>query len=136
MRKSILIAGFAALALLCACNPGITLLDAFAKDDTIRLELDGEKVFIYDETTCQLSFNRQRASFRCHTDTMLDYFVVEMDAMPRRAGDSATANVYWSTSEGERSRKNITLEAKLIKGDLIWLCDESKRTAAVVRVLE
>jgi len=135
MKGIMLPAVLAALTLLCACNPN-TPLDAFVNDETIRLELDGMKVFVHDDATCQLSFNRQRGSFRSHTDTMLDYFVVELDAIPQTEGATAVADIYWSSTDGERNRKKVTLEAKRIKGDLIWLCDEGRRTAAVVRVLE
>ena len=137
MKARLLFAALAAFAAACACSPnGTTALDAFVKDETVRLELDGVRVFVHDDTFCQLSFNRQRGSFRSHTDTMLDYFVVELDVIPQAEGDTAVADVYWSSTDGERSRKKITLEAKRIKGDLIWLCDAGRRTAAIVRVLE
>lgn len=137
MKVRTLLATLAAILAACACNPGgTTSLDAFVKDDTVRLELDGARVFVHDDANCQLSFNRQRGSFRSHTDTMLDYFVVELDAIPQSEGATALADIYWSSTDGERSRKKVTLEAKRIKGDLIWLCDEGRKTAAVVRVLE
>lgn len=137
MKVRTLLATLAAILAACACNPGgTTSLDAFVKDDTVRLELDGARVFVHDDANCQLSFNRQRGSFRSHTDTMLDYFVVELDAIPQSEGATAVADIYWSSTDGERSRKKVTLEAKRIKGDLIWLCDEGRKTAAVVRVLE
>lgn len=136
MKGRALYTVIAALAFACACTQGTTHLDSFVKDETVRLELDGIKVFVHDDATCQLSFNRQRGSFRAHTDTMLDYFVVELDEIPQSAGAAVAADVFWSSTDGERSRKRITLEAKRIKGDLIWLCDDSRRIAAVVRVLE
>ena len=137
MKVRTLLATLAAILAACACNPGgTTSLDAFVKDDTVRLELDGARVFVHDDANCQLSFNRQRGSFRSHTDTMLDYFVVELDAIPQSDGATAVADIYWSSTDGERRRKKVNLEAKRIKGDLIWLCDEGRKTAAVVRVLE
>lgn len=137
MKVRTLFAAIAAIVAASACNPGgTTSLDAFVKDETVRLELDGERVFVHDDSNCQLSFNRQRGSFRALTDTMLDYFVVELDAIPQSEGATAVADIYWSSTDGERSRKKITLEAKRIKGELIWLCDAGRKTAAVVRVLE
>lgn len=136
MKGRALFTIMAAMAIASACTQGTTHLDSFVKDDTVRLEMDGTKVFVYDDTTCQLSFNRQHGSFRAHTDTMLDYFVVELDAIPQHEGATATADIFWSSTDGEKSRKKITLEAKRVKGDLIWLCDDSRRIAAVVRVLE
>ena len=122
--------------LMAASCTGATQLAPFMSDETVRLEIDGVPVFTYDAPTCQLSYNEQRKEFRAMTDTMLDYFCITLSDLPSSAGSSASASVVWSTSEGERSRNEITLEAKRIKGDVIWLCDGSLHTAAVVRVLK
>lgn len=125
------------LLLLCACDrQGVTELAGFITDDTVRLELDGERVFTYDEDGCQLAYNEKRCEFRAHTDTMLDYFVVSLSTVPSRLGAKVNASIVWSTDTGEKTKENITLEAKRIKGDVIWLCDASRRNAVVVRVLE
>ena len=67
---------------------------------------------------------------------MLDYFVLTLDAIPASVGEKAVANILWSVPGGESSRNRITLEAKRIEGDLIWLCDDGRHTAAVVKVLK
>ena len=121
--------------LLLACR-NETSPTQFIADDTVRLEIGGIAVFTYDESTCQLYFNGTRKVFRAFTDTMLDYFEVQLDAIPDRVGAKTNATVIWSTGSGERTKENITLEAKSIKGDVIWLCDDSRHTATVVRVLE
>ena len=122
---------------LCACDQqGVTELAGFITDDTVRLEIDGVRVFTYDEDGCQLAYNEKRCEFRAHTDTMLDYFVVSLSAVPSRIGAKVNATIVWSTDAGEKAKENITLEAKRIKGDVIWLCDASRRNAVVVRVLE
>lgn len=126
----------ALLSLLLVSCIGETAPGQFMSDNTVRLEISGVTVFSYDESTCQLSFNETRWVFRAFTDTMLDYFEVQLQEIPGRVGDKTTATVRWSTDSGERSKENITLEARAIKGDVIWLCDESRHTAAVVRVLE
>ena len=125
------------LCLLAGCNSSnFTPMAEFIQDDTVRLEINGEKVFVYDQLNCQLSFNASKCEFRAHTDTMLDYFVVSLDAIPRTNSSKVTANISWSTVFGVRTRENITLDTKRIKGDVIWLSDESQHVAAVVRVLE
>ena len=124
----------AALLLLSACNR--TSAGPFISDDSVRLEIDGSIVFMYDASTCQLSYNRERGEFMAFTDTMLDFVEVRLSEIPDRAGNKTTATVTWSTSSGERSKENITLEVKRIRGDVIWLCDEGRHTAAVVRMLE
>lgn len=125
-----------AAALLSCTDEGRTNPGTFTADETIRLEIDGSVVFAYREADCQLACNPVRGEFRAHTDTMLDYFVVTLDHIPETEGDKVTASVRWSTLDGERGRNEITLDTKRIKGETIWLCDETRRTAAVVRRLE
>lgn len=119
----------------CSCQ-GVTELSSFVLDSTVRLELDGNKVFSYDEADCQLAFNESRCEFRAHSDTMLDYFVLQLSEIPNKTGTAVTANIRWSTLYGESEKENVTLETKRISGDIIWLCDASRHTAVVVRVLE
>ena len=118
------------------CRTGNTSLDSFRKDETVRLELDGEKVFVFNENTCQLSFNEERCRFGSHTDTMLDYFYVRLDHIPSSSGEEVSADIIWNTTYGERSKNNITLNVIRIRGDVIWLCDATQHTAAVVRTLK
>lgn len=113
-----------------------TPMEPFLSDNTVRLEIDGAAVFTYDAPTCQLSYNEQHREFRAMNDTMLDYFCITLTAIPQREGDTAVAAIVWSTPDGEHSRNDITLEARRIEGNVIWLCDGRRHTAAVVRVLK
>ncbi|MBO6168919.1 MAG: hypothetical protein J6O51_03000 [Bacteroidales bacterium] len=131
-----ILACVSAVIALYGCENKNTPLDSFILDETIRLELDGVKVFVYDNNRCQLAFNEQRRLFRANSDTMLNYFELVLDRIPDKEGEDLTGNLWWSTVAGERSRNNITLNVKRIKGDIIWLCDTSQRTAVVIRVLE
>ena len=125
-----------AAALLCwGCNR-TSSISTFTADETVRLEIDGDKVFVYTPADCQLSYTEQKREFRAMTDTMLDYFCITLDAIPAHVGNTAVASMTWSSELGERSRNEITLEAKRIKGDILWLCDRSQHTAVVVRVLK
>ena len=124
-----------AALLTCACN-NFTPISGFLEDSTLRLEVDGAKVFTFDENNCQTSFNKSRGEFCVMTDTALDWFSITVEEVPQHSGEKTEATVIWNTDGTERSRNNITLEAVAIKGDLIWLCDEGRHVAAVVRVLE
>ena len=124
------------LIALYSCQPqGITDLSGFVADDTVRLEIDGSCILRYDEINHQLAYNEQRREFRLQSDTMLDYFVLEMEEIPSKSSTGVDATIIWSTSYGERSKKT-TLYARRIKGDMLWLSDQSCRNAVVVRVLE
>lgn len=136
MKKRLPVIVFAAM-LLSSCNQyWMTDLGPFIKDSTVRLEIDGVPAFVYDAADCQLAFNEQHLEFRANTDTMLDYFILDLDAIPTKTGDTVNARIIWSTPSGEKSKTNITLYTKRIQGDVIWLCDKGCRNAAVVRVLE
>ena len=134
MKKWLIILG---LALLCACTTqGITDLSGFVADDTVRLEVDGERVLVYDPANCQLAYNEKRCEFRLQTDTMLDYFVLTLSEIPNRSSSGVSASITWSSTSGERTKSNIALYVRRINGDVLWLSDESCRYAVVVRVLE
>ena len=135
MKKRLLIIFLATAAMLCSCT-GNTVISSFVTDESVRLEIDGARILEFDENNCQLAFNADKCEFRVMTDRMLDYFTVSLDRIPERTGQKAKGTVVWSSPDGEKSRKEITLEAKRIKGDLIWLCDAFGHTACVVRVLE
>lgn len=124
-----------AALLLAGCNNN-TPIGPFVADDAVRLEIDGTTVFRFDDNTCQLSYNEAHCEFGAFTDTMLDYFRITLSEIPDRTGNKVTASITWSTEAGERHKENVTLEAKRIRGDMIWLCDDGRHTAAVVRVLE
>lgn len=135
MKKRIILLLAALIPLFCSCNDR-EFINEFTRDRTVRLEIGGEKVFVYEPLHCQLSYNEQRGEFRSHTDTMLDYFVVRLDNVPFIVGQKTQATVSWSTPEGEKTKEKITLEAVALKGDVLWLCDAGHQTAAVVRLLK
>ena len=136
----------ASLRILALLLPAILLLSCrqnrnedfsdFISDDTVRLEIDGVRVFTYNPALCQLAFNEKRCEFRAHSDTMLDYFVLSLDSVPESTGTKVKATLIWTTQDGERSRKDITLDTKRVKGDVLWLSDDNYRNAVVVRVLK
>ena len=136
MKKAAAYLALAVLILSACNNNGLTPLAPFVNDDTVRLEIDGVRVFEYSDNTCQLAFNSSRNEFRVHTDTMLDYFIVKLDAVPRSPSTKVKADISWSTDYGVRTRENITLDTKRVRGDVIWLCDESQHNAIVLRILE
>ena len=137
MKLSRLLSLLPAAVLLVSCvQQGVTDLSDFMQDNTVRLEMDGKTIFRYNPSDCQLAFNEKRCEFRAHTDTMLDYFVLTLDALPASSGQTVNGVLAWSTPGGERTKENIALKAVLIRGDVIWLCDKSYRNAVVVRVLK
>lgn len=137
MRLSRILATLSIATLFCCCQPqGVTDLSSFVADNTVRLELDGACIFRYNEKTCQLAYNEQHCEWRAHTDSMLDFFVLTLDGIPEKAGTQYNASLLWSTTSGERTKTNITLNTVRIEGDVVWLCDESCRNAVVVRILE
>ena len=138
MRKILILIGCLATVLaLGACEPqGVTELSSFVRDNNVRLEIDGVRVFNYNDAGCQLALNARRGEFRAHDDTMSEYFIISMDKLPLAAGDRVNATISWTESGYERQKQNVTLVARSIRGDVVWLCDDTQRNAAVIRLLE
>ena len=118
----------------CACRNDI--FPKFVADDTIHLEMDGVLQLRYDGTWCQLGFSRERCQFRMCTDSMSDYFAVQMDQLPVQEGDILKADLTWTTPRDVVTRKNIALEVVKAEGDKFWLWNEQGRIALVIQILD
>lgn len=134
MRKFVILCIGIAAAI--ACLPQNTISDGFLDDKRIRLEYRGKEMFVYDEDNCQLSYSMQKAIFGVHTDTMSDYFFLEMSEVPSSIGQEVKARIVWTTERDEESKNDITLQVMKLQGDRIWLWDSSDRIGVVTRVLE
>ena len=73
MKKILLISLLCASLLLCACQRE-KHMNTFAAQTGICLQERGRTLFRYDPLTCQLAFNRDRRTFRVHTDNMSDFY--------------------------------------------------------------
>ena len=137
MKRLRIIFAVLASALLFSCQPqNITELSDFVRDNNVRLEVDGVKVFVYDEIGCQMALNANRGEFRAFDDTMSEYFILDMDSVPQSVGDRVNTTIIWTESGYEREKQNVTLVARSIRGDVVWLCDDTQHNAAVIRILE
>lgn len=100
----------------------------------ICLEMNGGRVFTYDENTCQTSYIESANEFRVGKDDMSDFYIVQCNATPKE-GEHITANLIWTTANDIRERKN--LEFKVLKtekgGEKIWLWCQSLRAGVVVK---
>ena len=135
MKKILLISLLCASLLLCACQRE-KHLNTFAAQTGICLQERGRTLFRYDPLTCQLAFNRDRRTFRVHTDNMSDFYSVELSRIPVEKGEKVTGQVRWTTQRSLVNKKNVTLEAIKLEGDVIWLWCASDRFGCTVRVLE
>lgn len=132
--KRLAILATAVLLCLCSCHDDI--FPRFVADDSIHLEVDGVQQLHYDETYCQLGFSRERCQFRMCTDSMSDYFAVQMNMLPNAEGDMLRADLTWTTSRDVITRKNIALEVVKAEGDKFWLWNEQGRIALVIQILD
>ncbi len=123
------------LPLLAGCNDE-RLCSAFCEREHIRLQVGSSTVFAYEPNTCQLSFSRDRRTFRACNDAMSDFFVVEFSDIPAQLGQRLTANVTWTTEREVLTRKNLTLEVARLEGDEFWLWSTAGRIGVTVRILE
>lgn len=125
-----------ALLSLSSCNdtePDPIILS----DGTPQISVRNTVRFIYDEASCQLGFNREKAEFRIQTDNTSGYVIVDLDRMPNAVGEKVTAeSIQWTTYDDLEIRKNIVLEVLKLEDDNIWMWNARERIAVVVRILE
>ena len=106
-------------------------------DSTPQLSVQGKVLFRYEDSTCQLGFNLERAEFRMHTDTMSDYVFLTLDHIPASVGEQVTANeISWTSPDDIEYRKKIILEVLKFEDGTIWLWSSRNQIALVVRELE
>lgn len=106
-------------------------------DSTPQLSVQGKVLFRYEDSTCQLGFNRERAEFRMHTDAMSDYVFLTLDHIPASVGEQVTANeISWTSPDDVEYRKKIILEVLKLEDGTIWLWSSRNQIALVVRELE
>lgn len=106
-------------------------------DSTPQLSVQGKVLFRYEDSTCQLGFNRERAEFRMHTDAMSDYAFLTLDHIPASVGEQVTANeISWTSPDDVEYRKKIILEVLKLEDGTIWLWSSRNQIALVVRELE
>lgn len=105
-------------------------------DSTPQLSIQGRLLFRYEESSCQLGFNRDRAEFRMHTDNMSDYVFVTLDHIPSSVGEKVIANdMSWTTTDDVEYRIKLILEVLKLEDGNIWLWSSRERISLVIREL-
>ena len=105
-------------------------------NDQICLMVKGKKVFLYDEGTCQLGYNRTLRQFRAGNDDMTSFFVLTCKELPRQEGQEIRADLQWTSGSSVKSSSGLTLKVEKIDGTgLVWLWNATDKTGAVVKTL-
>ena len=133
MRKLFLILVLM-LAVFTGCRKS-HVSDDFKLNSTLRMEIKGYITFLYDPLTCQISYNPDKYEFRVHSDNMSDFYMLRLDEMPGRVGQSVNGVASWTTGDDLHSKKTA-FEALKFEGGKIWLWSSSSRIAVVVQTLD
>lgn len=133
MRK--LIPLLAALLLLCSCDDS-RQRNAFVGNDSVRLQVGDAEQLRYEPLSCQMSFSRDRKTFRVQSDNSSDFFAVQFSHIPSEPGESVTVDLTWTTLTDIVSRKNLSLEVIRSEGGKVWLWSNSARIGLSFVILE
>ena len=122
--------------IISGCNREDTLArEAFEESsaEEICLEMNGGRVFTYEENTCQASFIEASREYRIGKDDMSDFYIIKCSSTPV-AGESLTADLIWTTASDIRERKNLSFRVLKIddKDGRIWFWCQSLRAGVVV----
>ena len=124
------------LALLTGCKKKVEMdLDMY-NSDQVCLMVKGKKVFLYDEGTGQLGYNRALHQFRAGNDDMTGFFVITCDALPREVGQEIRADIQWTSGSSVKTSSGISLKVEKYDGTgLVWLWNATDKTGAIVKIL-
>lgn len=99
----------------------------FLIDDTVRFEVGTKTWFVYNENTCQYSYNLDRKEFCVFTDQMSSFFSAKLEKMPEAIEEDIIAeNLSWTDSKGIQERKRITLRVVQLTDDVVWFWNSSE----------
>lgn len=135
MKRLLII--ISAAMMLAACHKDSGFDKAQIADPTPRLCVKKKEAFRYDGLKCQMSFNKSLRQFRAGTDTMSDYFIVKMSAVPQSAGQIITADLEWTTPTGVNSQSGVSFEVVQVdSGNNAWLWSSRQDLSVVIKVLQ
>ena len=133
MRKYLLII---ALVLLSAgCRKKVEMDLEMYNSDQVSLMVKGKRVFTFDESTCQLGYDRTKRQFRAGNDDMTSYFVLTCSEAPRSQGQEIRADLQWTSGSSSKSTKGIIFKVEKYETGLVWLWNSTDKTGAVVKIL-
>lgn len=135
MRKLYIILA-AALLVFCGCSETNEVDSEFLKDETPCLKIDGNVIHQYNPLTWQLGYKASDAEFRVHNDTMSDYYVVELNSVPQKTGETITGNLIWTSEKGVNRLNDLDFKVEKINGNgVVWLWQSKENIAVSVQIL-
>ena len=135
MRKYLYIIVLLALVFT-GCKEKVEMdLDMY-NSEQICLMVKGKEVFLFDEGTGQLGYNRALRQFRAGNDDMTGFFILTCSEVPRQEGQEIRADLQWTSGSSVKSSSGITLKVEKYDGTgLVWLWNAADKTGAVVKIL-
>ena len=135
MKTRHIIIAAVAIILATSCSDK-AMLEEFTNDvQGIGLTMKGNRVFSYDENLCQLGYDESLNQFRISDDSMTDYFVLTVDALPD-VGSETSGKLSFTTDDDLINMSGLTF--KLVKKSpdgLMWFWNKKNAIGAVVRKL-
>jgi len=105
--------------------------------DSPSLVVKGKTVFRYDDRSCQESWSPVSRTYRAGTDTMSDWFEIQMSAVPSENEMDIEANLSWTGRDNQQSlsHQHFELRATDDRG-LVWLWCKRQQITVVIRLID
>lgn len=133
MKRLILIATIVITA--AGCNR-YDIDEILLQREDISLTIKGNEVFSYDPDTCQLGYNDESNEFRSFDDNAGHWFKIRCSASPDTEGQIIKATLDYTTTNDNKSLRDIEMTVKKISKDgRIWLWNDSRKIGAVIKRL-
>lgn len=123
------------IACACSCNR-FDIDEVLLPREDLSMTLNGKVQFSFDDNTCQIGYNDARNEFRLHDDSVGNWVKLTCRARPSSVGQTVKADLSWTSSTSNKSRKGLTFTVEKIEQDgRIWLWCQSDNIGLVVKVI-
>lgn len=123
------------IACACSCNR-FDIDEVLLPREDLSMTLNGKVQFSFDDNTCQIGYNDARNEFRLHDDSVGNWVKLVCKARPSSVGQTVKADLSWTSSTSNKSRKGLTFTVEKIEQDgRIWLWCQSDNIGLVVKVI-
>ncbi len=132
MRKLMILTIITSIATGCVWDIDEILLER----DDISMTMKGEDLFVYDPTTCQISFSSPDNIYRMYDDRLADWVIIRCSERPDTEGQILTADITWTASSSTKTERGLKFTVQKTSSDgKVWLWNKSQKIGIVIKNL-
>ena len=111
----------------------VTLREAFQGEGGIYAVRGNQPLFVFDENTCQWSYDAEAKIFKIFDDNLSEWLVMDCKGASLVQGNSFTANLSWTTARGDSQLWGVPFQLMKIDDGLYYFWSSNHNIALRLR---